>query len=79
MEEIIYWCFHPLPLQSPIALPNQNQTLNIVPLWYIHVSLADGPNGVSVTLNTPFHDAKAGSKLWNISCNFYFPLVHKYT
>ena len=47
-EEIIHWYSHPLPPQAPIALPNQNQTLKLVPLCAIRVSLADGPAGVDV-------------------------------
>ena len=46
--EIIHWCCHPLPPQAPIALPNQNQILKLVPLWDIRVFLADGPAGVDV-------------------------------
>ena len=32
-EERIHWYFQILPPQAPISLPNQNQTLNLVPLW----------------------------------------------
>ena len=40
-EEIIHWCFYPLHTQAPISLPNQNQTLKLVPLWVIQVSIVD--------------------------------------
>ena len=48
MEEIIHWYLHPLPPQAHIDPPNQNKTLEIVPLWAIFVSIADGPAGVDV-------------------------------
>ena len=49
MEEIINLTFDPPPTQDPISLPNQNQTLELVPLWGICVYLVNGPAGVDVT------------------------------
>ena len=60
MEEITHWYSHPINPQYPIALPNQNQNLNIVPLWAICVSLVDDPDGVDVPWNAPFRGAKSG-------------------
>ena len=60
MEEIIHSLFHPLPPQVPIALPKQNQTLSIVLLWVICVSIVYGPNGVGVYLHAQFD----GTKVW---------------
>ena len=44
--KIIHSYFHPLPPQASIALPNQNQTLKLGPLWEIRVSLVDGLLGL---------------------------------
>ena len=78
-EEIIHWYLHPLPPQAPIAFSNQNQTLKIVLLWEIRISLAYVPAGVDVTWYAPFRVAKFRSKLCHLSCHFTCPLVHKYT
>ena len=79
MEEIIHCYFQPLPPQAPITLHNQNQTLKLVPLWYICVSLADRTTGMYVPWNTPCHGTKYRSELWHLSCNVSCPLVHKFT
>ena len=65
MEEIIHSLFHPPPPQVPIALPNQNQTLSIVLLWVICVSIVYGPNGVGVYLLAQFYGTKVWLKFWH--------------
>ena len=65
MKEQIHWCYHPLYMKSPISLPNQNKTLNLVFLWEICAFLVDGPDGVDVSLHEIYDSSKARSKLWH--------------
>ena len=62
-------------MQDPIAFPNQNKTLKLVPLWEICVSLVDGPIVVAVPWNAPCCGAKAISKLWHLARSFIQKLI----
>ena len=63
MEEIINGYFNSLPPQAPVVPRNKNQTLKLVPLWEILVSLADGPAGAGLTSHAKYRDTKAGSNM----------------
>ena len=79
MKERIHWCRHPLPPQSHIRLPNQNQPPKLVPLWTICVFLAAGLAGVDIPWHAPCDGANTRSKLWHRCSLAIFPctLVHK--
>ena len=53
----------PPPPQYYIRLPNQNENLKLVPLWYIFIFIADGVSRVNVPWHEPLNGTKSRSKL----------------
>ena len=81
MGEIINQCRCPLSPQALIHIPNQIQTLNIVPLWVICVFLANCISGADVPWYAPLYSANSSSKLqhFNSLANSSYALAQKST